>query len=73
MFDNVGPTHPKATETDADDVEGHRILMFVEDEKDAVLGSLPTAEDDPHDVQGPRPVLADDDDDDVQGHLIIPS
>jgi predicted GTPase len=65
MFNNVGPTHPKAadavTPEPTDDVEGHRIAMFIEDQKDSALGPLPTAADDP----------APDAADDVEGHRIL--
>ena len=75
MFNNLGPTHPKATETDVDDVQGHRIDKFIEDEKDARTGPLST---DTDDVEGHFRVLCVDDapgeptdTDDVEGHFRV--
>lgn len=62
MFSNLGPTHPKAAEAPVDDVEGHRISMFIEDQKDAVTGPLPTVDKD----------AGDEPDGDVEGHIILP-
>jgi len=81
MFDNVGPTHPKATDVteSIDDVEGHRVAMFIEDQKDSALGALPTATDDPapepgDDVEGHRLLWATGEpepEDDVEAHMIL--
>lgn len=77
MFSNVGPTHPKAAEADVDDVEGHRIAMFVEKEKDALLGTLPTGDDaaaepaeDVHADLASTDDTRDGAEDDVEGHVI---
>lgn len=82
MFNNLGPTHPKATDASTpeltDDVEGHRVAMFIEDQRDSALGALPTADDDTKaepadDVEGNMMLRATgepESEDDVEGHMI---
>lgn len=71
MFNNLGPTHPKAAEAPVDDVEGHRVAMFVEDQKDAAIGALPTTVDDATAADDGVDSITDDEGDDVQGAIML--